>query len=118
MEQVLVKDLDIEACHGCGPGERETPQPFRVQVTVDLLLREPKEDTIENTLSYVDVIAICREVMTETPRHLLETLCGEIADRILALDGAGGVEIEIEKRQPPIPDFSGHVGVRLFREAP
>ncbi len=117
MEQILVRDLDIEACHGCGLGERETPQSFRVQVTVDLFPRESTEDTIENTLNYLDVIEICRDVMTGPPRHLLETLSGEIADRILALGGAAGIEIEIEKRQPPIPGFSGHVGVRLFREA-
>ncbi len=117
MEQIRVIGFEIEACHGCSPGEKTNPQRFLLNVTVDIADREKQDDDLETTLSYLDVIEICRSVMNGPHRHLMETLAGEIADRIVALKYVAGVEIEIEKCNPPIPDFTGRVGVRIYREA-
>lgn len=116
MEQVRVIDMVIEACHGCEVEEQQTPQPFRVNVTVDMEPLEEPEDIIENTVDYVTIISICKSVFAGPPRNLLETLAREIAVSVVNLPLVVGVEVEIEKMNPPIPNFKGRVGFRLYRE--
>ena len=117
MEQVFVRGMELNACHGCDPEEQATPQPFRLNVTVDVAVPETRDDRIEDALDYTAVVDICRRVLAGPPKHLLESLAQEIATGILALDHAAGVEVEIEKLSPPIADFQGTVGVRVYREA-
>lgn len=116
MEQVRVIDMLIDAAHGCGPEEKRMPQPFRVNVTVDVEPLDEPNDTLERAVDYVKIASICKSVFSGPPRNLIETLARDIADAVLELPLAAGVEVEIEKMEPPIPDFNGRVGIRLYRE--
>ena len=117
MEQVYLRGMEIEARHGCQPDEQLTPQLFCLNVTVDVITPDGRQDRIEDALDYRAVADICRRVMSGPPRRLMETLANEIADGIFELEEAAGVEIEIEKCKPPIADYAGVVGVRIYREA-
>jgi dihydroneopterin aldolase len=115
MMTINITDLDIYAYHGVYEQERRTGQPFRLQCA----LGYETADTIrglDQTIDYTGVIDLIRTVMSD-PEDLLETVAMKIAERIRSEHPiVRHVDISIEKSSPPIPQFSGRVGVRFRKD--
>ena len=66
--------------HGVLEEERTQGQRFRFDVAIELA--EPREDDIDATVDYRDLVAVVREVSDGTRYRLLETLAAAVADEL------------------------------------
>src|ERR1700682_6353776 len=99
MDSILLEGMTFQGRHGVRPAEREHPQEFEVDVEVDCDLDEPgRTDRIEHTINYRQVRAIAREVIEGESKQLIETLAGQIAERVLQLPRVAGVAVRVAKR--------------------
>jgi dihydroneopterin aldolase len=115
MMNITISDLDIFAFHGVYEQERRSGQAFQIQCEIGF---EPPVDilSLDQTIDYTHVINMIREIMS-TPEDLLETVAFKITERIRTEHPfIRHVDILIEKCSPPIPSFSGRVGVRLRKD--
>jgi dihydroneopterin aldolase len=70
--------------HGANPGEKGAPQVFVVDLDVEV---EPTGDDLPSTADYRVLMRTAREVVETASFDLLETLAGEVAERVRAHDG-------------------------------
>jgi 7,8-dihydroneopterin aldolase/epimerase/oxygenase len=99
MDRILLEGMSFQGRHGVRPAERERPQEFKVDVELDCDLSEPgRTDQIEDTVDYRQVHTIAKEVIEGDSKQLLETLAGQIAERVLKLPRVAGVSVRIAKR--------------------
>jgi len=108
--------LRFFAYHGFYAEERKTGNEFEVGLSVSFT---PLEDVITDlaaTINYEQLYALLKEQM-QNPRDLLETLAMEIAEAVhSSFPAIRSVDISITKLHAPILRFTGHVGVRYYRE--
>jgi dihydroneopterin aldolase len=113
---IELKGLHFFAYHGLYAEERKTGNEFEIDLFVT---HQPVKDPIKRiseTVNYVGLFEILQKEM-ERPRELLETFVMQVSDiihekfpRILK------VEISMTKLHPPIPGFTGRVGVQYVKE--
>ena len=118
--RMFVRDLDLKFMIGVHDFEKRAPQ--RIRVNLDLRVRENRaaiDDRLANVLSYEAVISGIKALSANGHINLIETLAERIAGlcledqrvarvavRVEKLDvdpDAGGVGVEIERRQGPRP---------------
>jgi len=91
--------MSFQGRHGVRPAERENSQEFKVDIKVDAELGDAsRSDHLADTVDYTQLRAVAREVIEGPPRKLLESLAGEIADRIVQLPRVQGVSVRVAKR--------------------
>ncbi len=99
MDRILLEGMAFQGRHGVRPAERKHPQEFKVDVEVDCDLSEPAQtDRVEDTIDYRQVRAIAKEVIEGDSKKLIETLAGQIAERVLRVPRVAGVTVRIAKR--------------------
>ena len=89
-DRITLTGLAATARHGVLDFEKQIPQPFVLDIGLDVDLRAAGEsDDLEASLSYADVAARAIEVCSGEPVDLIETLAARIAaDPIRARDRA------------------------------
>lgn len=110
--KIMLRDVLFHAYHGVMEQERTVGNEFKLDLDVILpAASDAYSDTLENTVSYVDLYDIARQCM-ESPRKLLETVASEIGHRIK--ERFPQIEsgcVTIIKLAPPIPGIDGSAGV-------
>ena len=77
--------MQFDGKHGDHEEERETPQPFEVDVELRLDLRPAGvSDELSRTVDYGRVFDIAREIVESRTYHLLERIAETIATEVLA----------------------------------
>jgi len=113
MDRIELRGMSFQGRHGVRDAERESAQEFRVDVEVEADLAEAgRSDRLDDTVDYRKVRATAREVIEGPPRQLLESLAGEIANRVLALPRVEGVAVRVAKRpagMQPIEAAAVHI---------
>ncbi len=111
---IHLEKLELLSRLGVPDEERATPQRLALNLTMEPVNRfETLDDGIENTVDYFVVAQTVQRLAMARPRHLLETLAGEIAREVLARFAVRAVEVELRKFILPDTAF---VAVRLRRE--
>jgi len=113
---IVIESLELSSRIGVPGEERAQPQ----RLTANLVLEPIRDfraldDRLENTVDYFALGECVKALSLARPRHLLETLAGEIAGELLARFPLRSVEIELRKYILPDTAF---VAVRLRRERP
>lgn len=113
--QIKLDNLRFLSQHGWH--EEETSMGSEFNVSVNILFNSPaKIDTLSDTIDYVLVYEAIKKRMI-LPHKLLETLAVNLADDISFLDKRiTRVEVNINKINPPIKNFSGNVGVGFVKD--
>ena len=79
MDRITLHGVRAYGRHGFDPGEREHPQPFDIDVTLEMDLRAAESsDDIADTVDYA---ALCKRliaVVATTSYALLERLAGDL----------------------------------------
>ena len=71
--------------HGARPEERSLGQRFVVDIDLDLDLTEPStSDELSDTVNYSEVYQVVTDVLHGPSVNLLETLAGNIANKMLS----------------------------------
>ncbi len=107
--------MSFQGRHGVRPEERAQAQEFRVDIRVEADLTDAaRTDRLEDTVDYRQLRSAVQEVIEGEPRKLLESLAGEIADRILTLPRAQSVLVRIAKRPASMLPIEA-AAVRIYR---
>jgi dihydroneopterin aldolase len=113
---IELKDLWFFSFHGLYEEERKVGGEFIVDMKVKYSTGQNKIASIDETINYAALYEIVKEEMNQ-PRHLLETIAQSIAEKShQAFPVIKEIEIRIEKRNPPIVNFSGTVGVSFCKQ--
>ncbi len=112
--RIFVRDLVLPALIGIYPHEREHRQRVRICAEIEALdIGEKADDTIDNVLSYEDVVCGVKNILDAGHIGLVETLAERIAALCLADERCCTVRIQVEK----LDAFAeaGSVGVEIER---
>lgn len=112
-DSIIIRRLEVESRIGVPDEEREHPQKlwitsvlFPAQGFVGL------KDQVKNTVDYHEASIVIAEICISRPRHLIETLAVDIAERLLQQYPLNSVEITVEKKILPNADS---VAVKIQR---
>jgi len=108
---IELKSVIFFAFHGLHDEERKTGNEYEVDLAVKFNTEGKKITKIDETINYVKLFEIVKLEMQE-PRNLLETVAISITDKIQGqFSQVKEVEVRINKKNPPIVNFSGSVAV-------
>ncbi len=79
---IRVDGIAAEGRHGANPGEKTSPQPFVVDVEIDV---DVGEDRLEGTIDYGVVASTVRDAVARNSFDLLETLAYEVGRAVYGL---------------------------------
>ena len=84
--------------HGADAGEKDVPQPFDVDVLLDVdLAAARRSDALAETIDYAALHAAIVEVVATTSYALLERIGQDVLDRILSDPRVTRAEVRIGK---------------------
>jgi dihydroneopterin aldolase len=109
--------MEFYGYHGVFEEEKKLGQRFRVDLTVELDLKNAGEsDALEHTVNYADIYNCCKKIVEGKPYKLIEAVAEQIAKEII--EGFGIVHfctVKIIKPDPPIPGHYKEVAVEIKR---
>lgn len=115
MYTIHLDKLHFFAHHGLHDEEALAGNGFIVDVAINFDLHGSIQ-SLSDTINYVEVYECIKHRM-DKPVKLLEMLAELIVADIQALDNRiNSISININKINPPISQFTGMVGVTLFKE--
>ncbi len=91
---IRVRGIRAEGRHGASAGERDAPQPFEVDLDVEV---EAAGDDLATTADYREVVAAVRAVIEGEPVTLIETLAGRVADAVAGISGVRSCRAAVHK---------------------
>ena len=98
MDLIEIRGIRVFGRHGANPGERDVPQPFDVDVTLELdLAAARRSDALSDTVDYAAVHAVVTRIVRERSYALLERLGGEMLDALLTDARVRRAEVRIAK---------------------
>ena len=101
-DTITLTGLAITACHGVLDFEKQIPQPFVVDLSLEAdLAPAGRSDDLTASLSYADVAARVVEVASGEPVDLIETLAERIADAGLEWAFVEAVDVTVRKPHAP-----------------
>lgn len=101
-DRIHLTGLAVHACHGVLDFEKTIPQPFVVDLALEVDLRPAGEsDDLAASLSYAEVAERVIEVCSGPPVDLIETLAERIAAVCLEWQVVEAVDVRVHKPQAP-----------------
>lgn len=113
-DRIILTGLRFDARHGVHDEEKVTPQPFLVDLEVELDAR-PDTDDLATTVNYATLARQVADVVSGDPVDLIETLAERIAATCLATPGVAAVSVTVHKPQAPVGVPLADVAVRITR---
>lgn len=118
MDTIIIKNLKIFAFHGIHDYEKKGGQNFYI----DALLYTPKvindifKDDVNGTISYSEAIKFIKEIMTEKPFNLIETVAENLSKKMFEkFQLLEKLEITVKKPEAPINESFEYVGIKIIR---
>lgn len=116
MDLIALRGMRVYGRHGANPGERDSEQPFDIEILAEMDLSAPAQsDALGDTLNYAELHARVTSIVQSTSFELIERLGGEILGAIFADPRVARAEVEIGK---PGLLAGATPSVRLRRENP
>lgn len=118
MDYIHLRDMQFYGYHGVLEQENVLGQRFRASVSLAVDMKKAGEtDELDDTVSYVGVYDICKEIIEGKPYKLIEAVAETVASRILQqYEGqVFGCRVEIIKPDPPILGHYKEVAVEIVR---
>lgn len=118
MDKILVRNLKIFAYHGVHSEEKENGQNFIFDIDACADLSTPcMSDSVDDTVSYSQIIAETERIFTLQKDDLLERAAQRVADGLFErFDKIQSLRIRLKKPEAPIKADFDFVGVEIFRE--
>jgi dihydroneopterin aldolase len=115
-DHIEVRGVRAMGVHGVLPEERKRPQPFEVDVDLEVdLAAAGTSDDLTDTVDYGAVAVAVAKVVTGESFRLLERLADRIAAVALEDPRVSSATVTVRKLEPPIDLDIGSVGVRITR---
>jgi dihydroneopterin aldolase len=119
-DQIIVQGIEFYAYHGVPDAEQQIGHRYRVDLVVDLDLREAgRTDDLRHTVSYGDLARLVIHIGASQQCRLLESLAEQMCAAILEqFPAIQRVELFIAKRLPPTGTITELAGVKIVRVRP
>src|SRR3984893_4026490 len=112
MDKILIAGLRELGVHGVLPEEQGRPQPFEVDVELDVDLAAAGEsDHLDDTVDYSAVSEAVSRVVKSERYQLLERLATRIAEVCRVDERVTPVAVTVRKLHPPVRAMVDHVAV-------
>ena len=96
--QIELRNIRAWGHHGCTPGERESKQPFDINLVLEIDLSKAQvSDQLADTVDYALIYSQVVKIVSSTSFNLLEKLASEILSAILAEKRIQSAQISIAK---------------------
>jgi dihydroneopterin aldolase/2-amino-4-hydroxy-6-hydroxymethyldihydropteridine diphosphokinase len=116
MDRIEIQGLRVVAVVGVLSHEREAAQPLRVDLSLEVDLRDAgRSDELGDTANYGAVAERVASLVREAKDLLLERLAHRVAEEVLAFDRVDAVEVTVTKLRPPIPEDVEATAVQIRR---
>ena len=114
MGRIVIAGLRELGVHGVLPEEQARPQPFEVDVELEVDLEAAgKSDSLDDTVDYSAVSESISRVVRTEQYQLLERLATRIAEVCCQDERVTGVVVTVRKLHPPVRAMVDHVAVRI-----
>ena len=115
-DRIALRGLRAHGHHGVYPEERESGQPFVVDVVLGVdLVGAGRSDDVNDTVHYGDLAQRVVAVVEGEPVNLLETLAARVADVCLSYPSVEDVEVTVHKPEAPVGVAFEDVAVMIVR---
>ncbi|HET7387628.1 MAG TPA: dihydroneopterin aldolase [Nocardioidaceae bacterium] len=115
-DRIVVRGIAARGHHGVLDFERREGQVFVVDLVLGVDTREAAgSDEVRDTVDYGSLTTTVRDAVETDPVNLIETLAQRIADRCLARERVGWVEVTVHKPNAPIDATFSDVAVTILR---
>lgn len=101
--RLFLTGIRAEGHHGARDGEKDTPQPFVVDLDIEV---EAERDSIDATADYRAVTDAVREIVERGSFDLIEAMAEAIAARVNAFPHVTSVTAVVHK-----PNAAGRLGI-------
>lgn len=91
---LFLSGIRADGRHGARPGEKDEPQPFVVDLDLEV---EVGEDAIEGTADYRGIIEAVRAVVTDGSFDLIETMAEQVAQVCLGIERVMRATVVVHK---------------------
>ncbi|GAB2810397.1 dihydroneopterin aldolase [Ferruginibacter profundus] len=116
MFTIHLHHLRFFSFHGVHEEESILGNDYEVNADVTFTATEATVTALHQTINYVKIYDIIKQQM-HIPTALLETVAQDLAEKIYAYDQRiTSININIKKEHPPIPNFTGSVGVSYKKD--
>ncbi|MDM5152896.1 dihydroneopterin aldolase [Bacillus sp. DX1.1] len=118
MDKIYIHDMEFYGYHGVFPEENKLGQRFKVDLTVELDLKQAGEsDNLEHSVNYGELFEVCRQIVEGQTYKLVESIAENIAAQILQqYESILRCTVKVVKPDPPIPGHYRAVAVEIMRE--
>ncbi len=115
-DRIVVEGIRVEAIHGWLPSEKIHPQPFVVDLTVELDLSQAgRSDRLDHTVDYGGLIDEVVQTVTGESWNLIERVAERVAEVVLSHPRVEAVEVTVHKPEAPTPAPVDDVAVTVRR---
>jgi dihydroneopterin aldolase len=116
MGKIVIAGLRELGVHGALPEEQSRPQPFEVDVELEVDLQAAGDsDHLDDTVDYSAVAEAVSRVVKSERYHLLERLGTRIAEVCRADPRVASVNVTVRKLHPPVRAMVDYVAVQIER---
>ena len=115
-DKILISAIDCVVAIGVTPEERTIRQ--RLSIDVELFTdttKSAQSDSLKDAVDYARVAAAVAEVCGSRDYHLIETVAGRIADRILSGFPISQARVVVRKISPVAEPRVQYVSVEIVR---
>ncbi len=99
--KIRINKIKLFGYHGVYKIEKEKGQNFIISVEIKIVDTDYK-DKIENTVDYMGIVDIVKDVFSAKRYNLIETLSVDISNKIMENSNIKSTRISIKKTSPPI----------------
>lgn len=118
-DRIELRNIRAVGTIGVLPEEQARPQPFEVDVVIEVDARAAgRTDDLDQSVDYGVAIALAVKVVEQEQTLLLERVATRIAEEVLGLARVNAVEVTVRKLRPPVPEDIASTGVRIRRSRP
>lgn len=118
-DRIVLHNIRLQGRHGYYDHELEAPQPFEVDVELQLNLQPAGiDDDLEKSVDYARVYEVVRQIVESTSYRLLEALAEAISHEILADFPVTEVGVRVRKPAVQLGGPLDYAGVEVWRRRP
>lgn len=98
MDRINLRGIVANGKHGANPGERDTFQPFHVDLELELSLKRPsRSDDLADTVNYAELHSMIVEIIEKHSYVLLEKLAAVILDAVMCDERIVRAQVSVAK---------------------
>jgi dihydroneopterin aldolase len=118
-DRIELRGLTVVATHGALPAEQRLPQPFEVDLDVELdLAAAGASDALADTVDYSRIVRAAEAALAGPGADLLEHLAARVARAAVEAcrpAAVASVTVALRKLRPPVDAHLSSAGVRIRR---